>query len=58
MICKAICERLGLSVESGQVEGVRAKLNRLAERGWLRKTPQRRVRPAALIRPVSGVSKP
>lgn len=38
-ICKAICERLGLSVESGQVEGVRAKLNRLAERGWLRKTP-------------------
>lgn len=38
-ICKAICERLGLSAESGQVEGVRAKLNRLAERGWLRKTP-------------------
>lgn len=24
---------------SGQVEGTRAKLNRLAERGWLRKMP-------------------
>ncbi|MBE1583784.1 hypothetical protein ACFPOI_33645 [Nonomuraea angiospora] len=28
----------GLSTESGQVEGTRAKPNRLAERGWLRKT--------------------
>ncbi|GAA3522592.1 hypothetical protein FHR32_008731 [Streptosporangium album] len=39
LICKAICAQLSLSTESGQVEGVRAKLNRLAERGWLRKTP-------------------
>ncbi|MGS2646706.1 hypothetical protein [Streptosporangium sp. LJ11] len=39
VICKAICERLGPPVEPGQVEGVRAELNRLAERGWLRKTP-------------------
>lgn len=39
VICKQVCEQLGLSTESGQVEGVRAKLNRLAERGWLRKTP-------------------
>ncbi|GAA3522782.1 hypothetical protein FHR32_006091 [Streptosporangium album] len=39
VICKAICEQLGLPVASGQVEGVRAKLKRLAERGRLRKTP-------------------
>lgn len=36
---KTICEQLGLSTEPGQVEGTRAKLNRLVERGWLRKTP-------------------
>lgn len=36
--CKTICEQLGLSTEPGQVEGTRAKLNRLVERGWLRKT--------------------
>ncbi|GGL60202.1 hypothetical protein [Planomonospora parontospora] len=39
VICKAICERLGLPTEPGPVEGVRAKLKRLVERGWLRKTP-------------------
>ncbi|MGP4104552.1 hypothetical protein [Nonomuraea sp. KM90] len=39
VMCRQVCERLGLSTESGQVEGVRAKLKRLAERGWLRKTP-------------------
>src|SRR4051812_5247094 len=32
MICKAICEHLGLTLSSGQVEGVRDKLNRPAER--------------------------
>ncbi|MFJ2033369.1 hypothetical protein [Streptosporangium sp. NPDC087985] len=37
--CKTICEQLGLSTEPGQVEGVRAKLKRLVERGWLRKSP-------------------
>jgi hypothetical protein len=36
---KAICAQLGLSTEPGQVEGTRAKLNRLVERGLLRKTP-------------------
>ncbi|MEV0150118.1 MULTISPECIES: hypothetical protein [unclassified Nonomuraea] len=36
--CKTICEQLGLSTQPGQVEGTRAKLNRLVERGWLRKT--------------------
>ncbi|MEO3798364.1 hypothetical protein ABGB14_49935 [Nonomuraea sp. B10E15] len=39
LICKHICQAAGLSTESGQVEGTRAKLNRLAERGWLRKMP-------------------
>ncbi|MDP4502056.1 hypothetical protein [Nonomuraea turcica] len=37
-ICKDICRAAGLSTEPGPVEGIRAKLNRLAERGWLRKT--------------------
>lgn len=46
VICKAICERLGLSLTSGQVEGVRAKLNRPADRGWLRKTPSGAFTPA------------
>lgn len=39
LICKHICQAAGLGTESGQVEGTRAKLNRLAERGWLRKMP-------------------
>lgn len=39
LICKHICQAAGLGTESGQVEGTRAKLNRLAEPGWLRKTP-------------------
>ncbi len=39
LICKRICQTVGLSTESGSVEGTRAKLNRLAERGRLRKTP-------------------
>ncbi|TMR92579.1 hypothetical protein [Nonomuraea basaltis] len=39
LICKDICRAAGLSTEPGPVEGTRAKLNRLAERGWLRKTP-------------------
>ncbi|MCA2229312.1 hypothetical protein [Nonomuraea aurantiaca] len=37
--CKEICRQLGLGLEPGQVEGTRAKLKRLAERGWLHKTP-------------------
>lgn len=39
MMCKDVCQAVGISVEPGQVEGTRAKLKRLAERGWLRKTP-------------------
>lgn len=39
LICKQVCEQLGLPLEAGQVEGVRAKLKRLAERGRLRKAP-------------------
>ncbi|MGP3959666.1 hypothetical protein ACTWPT_27015 [Nonomuraea sp. 3N208] len=39
IICKNICRAAGLGTASGQVEGTRAKLNRLAERGWLRKMP-------------------
>ncbi|TMR28056.1 hypothetical protein ETD85_37195 [Nonomuraea zeae] len=39
LICKHICHAAGLGTASGQVEGTRAKLNRLAERGWLRKMP-------------------
>ncbi|MEU4331901.1 hypothetical protein [Nonomuraea dietziae] len=36
---KASCEQWGLSSEPGQVEGARARLNRLVERCGLRKTP-------------------
>lgn len=39
LICTHLCQAAGLGTESGQVEGTRAKLNRLAERGWLRKMP-------------------
>jgi hypothetical protein len=34
-----VSEALGKSTLPGQVEGVRAKLKRLAERGWLHRTP-------------------
>lgn len=39
LICKDICRAAGLSTESGPVETTRAKLNRLADRGRLRRTP-------------------
>ncbi|GLW96833.1 hypothetical protein [Microtetraspora sp. NBRC 16547] len=38
LLCKQACERAGLGTEPGQVEGARAKLKRLEERGWLRRT--------------------
>ncbi|NBE98127.1 hypothetical protein FE391_33720 [Nonomuraea sp. KC401] len=47
LICKHICQAAGLGTESGQVEGTRAKLNRLAERGWLRKMPNGSFAPAS-----------
>jgi hypothetical protein len=47
LICKRICHAAGLGTVSGQVEGTRAKLNRLAERGWLRKMPNGSFAPAS-----------
>ncbi|MDO0936358.1 hypothetical protein QQY66_33400 [Streptomyces sp. DG2A-72] len=34
---KQICGELGIFLEPARSEAMRAKLNRLAERGWLRK---------------------
>ncbi|MEV4250783.1 hypothetical protein AB0J63_46240 [Streptosporangium canum] len=36
--CKQVCQRAGLGTEPGQMEGARAKLQRLEVRGWLRRT--------------------
>lgn len=37
VMVKRVCGELGLSTEPARAEALRAKLNRLAERGWLRK---------------------
>jgi hypothetical protein len=34
---KQVCAELGMSTEPARSEAMRSKLNRLAERGWLRK---------------------
>lgn len=37
VMVKQICGELGVSTEPARAEAMRSKLNRLAERGWLRK---------------------
>ncbi|MEU2872796.1 hypothetical protein ABZ769_26885 [Streptomyces olivoreticuli] len=37
VMVKLVCGVLGISLEPARSEAMRAKLNRLAERGWLRK---------------------
>jgi hypothetical protein len=34
--CKQMCERLGIGTEPRKVEAMRARMKRLADRGWLR----------------------
>jgi len=34
--CKRLCERLGAGTEPRKVEAMRARMKRLADRGWLR----------------------
>lgn len=34
--CKQLCERLGIGTEPRKVEAMRARMKRLADRGWLR----------------------
>lgn len=34
--CKQACERLGIGTEPRKVEAMRARMKRLADRGWLR----------------------
>jgi hypothetical protein len=34
--CKQMCERLGVGTEPRKVEAMRARMKRLADRGWLR----------------------
>jgi hypothetical protein len=38
MRCKQMCERLGIGTEPRKVEAMRARMKRLADRGWLRET--------------------
>jgi hypothetical protein len=40
-----VSDALGRGTLPGQVEAVRAKLKRLAERGWLHRTPAGRYAP-------------
>lgn len=37
VMVKQVCRELGMSLEPARSEAMRSKLNRLAERGWLRK---------------------
>ncbi|WP_199923759.1 hypothetical protein [Streptomyces cellulosae] len=37
VMVKQVCGELGISLEPARSEALRSKLNRLAERGWLRK---------------------
>jgi uncharacterized protein (DUF849 family) len=37
VMVKQVCGELGISLEPARSEAMRSKLNRLAERGWLRK---------------------
>ncbi|WP_437006076.1 hypothetical protein [Streptomyces sp. enrichment culture] len=37
VMAKQVCGELGISLEPARSEAMRAKLNQLAERGWLRK---------------------
>ncbi|WDV49072.1 hypothetical protein PV963_00125 [Streptomyces coeruleorubidus] len=39
---KQVCRESGISLEPARSEAMRAKLNRLAERGWLRKLADRK----------------
>ena len=47
MQAKEIALRLGLEVVAAKVEGVRSRARRLAERGWVQRTPAGRFRPRA-----------
>ncbi|MGP4009122.1 hypothetical protein [Streptomyces sp. 4N124] len=39
VMAQDVCRVLGVSTEARHREALRSKLNRLADRGWLRKTP-------------------
>ncbi|MFF3879436.1 hypothetical protein [Streptomyces sp. NPDC001978] len=39
VMVKQVCKAVGMGAEPRFLEPMRGKLNRLAERGWLRKTP-------------------
>lgn len=42
VMVKQVCRELEMSTELARSEAMRSKLNRLAERGWLRKLPDRK----------------
>jgi hypothetical protein len=39
VVVKDVCRALDVGIEARHTEAMRSKLNRLAERGWLRKRP-------------------
>ncbi|MER7184291.1 hypothetical protein ABT404_33320 [Streptomyces hyaluromycini] len=43
--CRDVCEQLGVPIAAKNVEGVRSKLKRLVERGWLIQTQPVRFTP-------------
>lgn len=45
VMCKRVCAKLGLTAEPRHTEGVRVKLKRLVERGWLIETTPGRFNP-------------
>ncbi|WP_405682289.1 hypothetical protein [Streptomyces sp. NBC_01238] len=45
VMTREVCEALGMGVLPAQTEAMRAKLKRLAERGWLHRTPAGRYGP-------------
>ncbi|MGP4084428.1 hypothetical protein [Streptomyces sp. KR55] len=45
VMTRDVCEKLGIGVLPAQTEAMRAKLKRLADRGWLHRTPSGRYGP-------------
>lgn len=45
VMTRQVCEKLGMDIKPQQTEPMRGKLKRLAERGWLHRTPSGRYGP-------------
>jgi hypothetical protein len=51
VMVKQVCGELGISLEPARSEALRSELNRLAERGWLRKPADGKVHHHAVSAP-------